>query len=259
MNVNNFGLLNAVCALINSGEDSSDVSIARYLVKHLGDLQSVTSNEVIEEAFVTRSAVRRFCNRLGYRCWSDLKDSFSNTAYPSDLSHRDLSVPLGEYRSHIDEYITAMMNDFPTSLDEENIHRFAQDIHDHGSVEILCANNVQGNLLRFQQEMFFAGKCIPLGTWSDAAATTGGAGNLTIVVSVSGRFVDEAFERIERITGKKLLVTVCRDERYPELFDEVLYLSSQSFELDPLGVYAKYGVTYLFDLISADYLSTFAR
>ena len=40
------------------------------------------------------------------------------------------------------------------------IKHLADEIDGHKNVEIWCTNNVSANLVRFQQEMFYAGKIV---------------------------------------------------------------------------------------------------
>ena len=105
MNISDFDVLNRISAIINTEPGSNDASIARYLITHLRRSRDINVTAITREAFVTRSAVRRFCNRLGYPSLSALKDSFlairvSQRPQPS-RSRDDLrEVPCRAGRAH---------------------------------------------------------------------------------------------------------------------------------------------------------------
>lgn len=65
MNINNLGLLNSLSSILNEGIMDSDYAITVYLVENLDRISEMSVNEIIDETFTSRSAIRRFCNRLG--------------------------------------------------------------------------------------------------------------------------------------------------------------------------------------------------
>lgn len=73
VNINDFDVLNRISSIINSEFGSNDAAIARYLIAHIRRSSEINVAAITRDAFVTRSAVRRFCNRLGYQSLSDLK------------------------------------------------------------------------------------------------------------------------------------------------------------------------------------------
>ena len=79
VNINDFDVLNRISSIINSEFGSNDAAIARYLIAHIRRSSEINVATITRDAFVTRSAVRRFCNRLGYQSLSDLKESFTQS------------------------------------------------------------------------------------------------------------------------------------------------------------------------------------
>ena len=79
VNINDFDVLNRISSIINSEFGSNDAAIARYLIAHIRRSSEINVAAITRDAFVTRSAVRRFCNRLGYQSLSDLKESFTQS------------------------------------------------------------------------------------------------------------------------------------------------------------------------------------
>lgn len=260
LNISDFDVLNRISAIINTEFGSNDASIARYLISHLRQSRDINVTAITREAFVTRSAVRRFCNRLGYQSLSDLKESFSQSIFPSDLSHREAEIGYEDYRAELDVRMIEMFAEVESRVSDVVVKHLADEIEQHAHVEIWCTNNVSGNLTRFQQEMFFAGKIVRIVSGPDIAASKNPddtSAALIIVVSVSGLFAAQAHEELSRRKGRKILITAFSSETTARTFDRTYRLSSAGNGIDRLGVYSKYAVTYFFDLLSSCYISRF--
>lgn len=158
VNINDFDVLNRISSIINSEFGSNDAAIARYLVAHIRRSSEINVAAITRDAFVTRSAVRRFCNRLGYQSLSDLKESFTQSVFPSDLSHREEEFGYEEYRAELDVRMIEMFAEVESGVSDIAIKHLADEIDGHKNVEIWCTNNVSANLVRFQQEMFYAAR-----------------------------------------------------------------------------------------------------
>lgn len=260
MSNHGFGLLNIISSIINEERDGNDVAIARYLISNLRNSEAINVSAITERAHVTRSAVRRFCNRLGYQSLSELKNSFSQLVFPSDFSHRDPNLSFNEYRAELDIRIMEMYAEVENRISDALLDELAYEIAQHRNVELLCTNNVSGNLMRFQQEMFFAGKIVRLNTQDNGKPPMRVEtyhDSLVIVVSVSGMFARELDERMWGRTAKKVLITAFSSKDTASRFDKAYYLSGRGDGIDELGVYSKYAITYLFDLLSSRYITKY--
>lgn len=261
MNISDFELLNHISAIINTESGSNDAAIAEYLIAHLRHREAISVTAIMHHAHVTRSAVRRFCNRLGYHSLSDLKSSFSQLVFPSDIRHRDPGLGYEEYRAALDVGMLEMYAEVESRVSDTAVRQLADEIQRRSAVEVLCTNNVSGNLIRFQQEMFYAGKVVRISTGSGEAAVRAAPESLNdsllIVVSVSGMFAASVRERVVGRTAKKVLVTAFCNEATARGYDVVYYLSGRGNGIDHLGLYSKYAVTYFFDLLSSCYISRY--
>ncbi|WP_158574804.1 MurR/RpiR family transcriptional regulator [Collinsella sp. AF08-23] len=260
MSNHGFGLLNIISSIINEERDGNDVAIARYLISNLRNSEAINVSAITERAHVTRSAVRRFCNRLGYQSLSELKNSFSQLVFPSDFRHRDPNLSFNEYRAELDIRMMEMYAEVESRISDALLDELAYEIAQHRNVELLCTNNVSGNLMRFQQEMFFAGKIVRLNTQDNGKPPMRVEtyhDSLVIVVSVSGMFARELDERMWGRTAKKVLITAFSSKDTASRFDKAYYLSGRGDGIDELGVYSKYAITYLFDLLSSRYITKY--
>ena len=258
MSANSFGLLNCLANILNGGRNDNDYAIANYLITRLDDIDAVSITDIMEHAFVTRSAVRRFCNRVGFDSFGDIKVRIDAAVYPSDLNHRDLSMSLDSYRSSLDAGIFEMFEKMGSMVGNDVIESLAATLHAHNRVILMCAGNTTGILERFQQELFYARKLVQLTTSAyreRLSDTVWGDDALLIVVSASGVFARESIPWIESIEAEKVLITA-----NPELIDESVFGrvcclgGCGDFDFDRFGLFGKYGIAYFFDLLSACYL-----
>lgn len=261
MNINDFELLNRICSVINNETGTNDAAIATYLIDHLRNARAVNVTAIMEHAFVSRSAVRRFCNRLGYQSLSDLKESFSQLVFPSDLSHRDPTLTFTDYRAALDVRMLEMYADVESRVSDAEIVQLADEIHERHNVEIMCANNVSGTLTRFQQELFFTGKTVRISAGDNIAKPGTEAYALTdsllIVVSASGLFARQIDPYAMGRRARKVLITAFCNEETARHYDKVCYLSDRGNGIDELGIYSKCAIVYFFDLLSACYISRY--
>lgn len=256
MNINNLGLLNTLSSIINDEEDSSDKAISKYLLTNLNQMDLLTINEIVDEAYVSHSSVRRFCNRLGYKNFSELKNSFSDIVFPSNLHLRKFD-PVHLYRENITAELTNIINGINQMNDDQMIQNIVDSIHNHAEVSLMSANNTTSNLLKFQQELFYANKIVRIvnNNYEDRnLSEVLNQSDLTIIVSISGVFAEGINQVIQNNTIKKILVTANRNPDFKAFYDEIYYLSENDIRSDALGLLGKYGTTYFFDLISEHYI-----
>lgn len=260
MRINNLGLLNSLSFIINSEDpENTDYTLANFILNNLYRINSVSILEMTEECFTSRSAVRRFCLRLGYNNFSALKNSISKLVFPSDLRHRNIKEEIG-YREHIKELISETITDIDKQITDEIINYFCGLINQKNHVVILCANNTSGNALRFQQELMYASKVIHVISGSfttNEILKSLSAEDIIITISASGKFADFSSEFVQGLKGEKFLITGNKDKKFESIYNEIFYISENSFSTDYLGIYGKYGITYILDLLSMQYLSLY--
>lgn len=258
-NVNNLGLLNSLSELINSHYDSGNHAIASYLVKNISRLDKVTVNEIVDNAFVSRSAVRRFCEKLGYSSLVDLKSSFSKIIFPSDIRHRTIE----DYQINnlqLTKMIKEMLDDINSTFTGKSLDEIVKKIKAHNKIILLCANNTSSTLIKFQQEMIYANKVVVVldqkyrtNKYLESVESS----SLLITVSTSGKYAEIVNDVIRVLPGEKIIITGNKNEKLTESYDHIFYISKKSFSEDYLGIYGKYGITYLFDQIFLRYVSLF--
>lgn len=256
MSIQNMGLLNTLGAIINDGETNSDYAFAKYVLNNVERIQEITVNEIVDNAFVSRSSIRRFCNKLGYSNFSEFKNKLNVLIFPSNLHLRTFKN-VSDYRAELDSGLINMVQDINKAITDDIIEYLVELIHHHDDVIFLTANNTSSNLIKFQQELFYTGKVVRLLNLNDQIRTEDSKEEpLIFVVSISGVFSDSVDEILQKMKGKKILVTANQTQAIVSSYDEVIYLSEKDIAQDKIGLLGKYGITYLFDLISQYYIYT---
>ncbi|QQP70175.1 MurR/RpiR family transcriptional regulator [Carnobacterium sp. CS13] len=261
MNINNLGLLNSLAAIINEGVYDSDYSTTEYILHNIDNIQNITVNMIMDEAYVSRSAIRRFCNRLGYENFSVLKHSLSDIIFPSNIHLREFEN-IGSFRKKVTEGLSKMVTEINEIITDDIIDSLASLINEHEGVSMISANNISANLLKFQQELFYAKKIIKIVDNyfdRDEMDVSSRETNLIIVVSVSGIFAEAINDIIREVDGKKILITGSHGEEYKKVYDQIIYISKSDISDDKMGLYGKYGITYFFDLLSEHYIFTYKQ
>lgn len=256
MNINNLGLLNMFSTIINGDEHDSDYAITNYILNNIDNLSAISINEVVEEAFVSRSSVRRFCNRLGYNNFSELKNSLTDIIFPSNIHLREFE-DIKSYRKELIEGLSNMIRDVNRMVTDNIIEYLVEKINKYEDILLISANNTSSNLVKFQQELFYAKKVVRLinnNFDSKFLKKVSRQSSLIFVVSVSGVFANAINDSISEMPGKKILISASRDEKLIESYDQVIYISKNDVREDNYGLLGKYGMTYFFDLISEEYI-----
>ena len=256
MNINNLGLLNTIGLIINEGETNADFAIAKYILNHINNLEEITVNELVDNSFVSRSSIRRFCKKLGYENFSELQCSLTDIIFPSNIHLREFTS-MRDYRNNLTIGLTEMIKDINTAVSDETVEELVELIKMSDDIIFLSSNNTSSNLIKFQQELFYVNKIIRLinanfGLNSIIKKTN--EDSLIFVISISGVFSNAIMETLKTMKGKKILVSANRNERLSSFYDRVIYISNNDIEEDGIGLLGKYGITYLFDLISQLYI-----
>src|SRR5699024_11056023 len=120
MTIHNLGLLNVLGAIINEGDTNSDYAFTNYILNNINRINEVTVNEIIDNAYISRSSIRRFCNKLGYNNFSEFKGELTGIIFPSNIHLRTFKN-VTDYRKELNYGLERMINDINTVITDEDI------------------------------------------------------------------------------------------------------------------------------------------
>ena len=249
-------LLTSLFEVYNANElDATSHVLAGYFIKNFDRLSHLGINDVMRECFCSRSAVRRFCQSIGFDNFSEVRDM----AYEWDIfRHYFLSAdkelgPGFDLRGELDRLFESI--DRRTAAGE--LDGLVRDIHDSRSTTLFSADPSANELKEFQRAMVVEHCVIRLVTESAPAADAIkalGPDDLLIAVSSSGAFVERQSEQLKATSARRVLVTANPEAEVCSLFDEVIAIGDELQRNRPLHrMYSTYGVAYLFDRVFSLY------
>ncbi len=252
---NSFGLRLAsrLCSIVNDSPSASvEVVLAEYLLQHYNTLGTLNIYQFAEDCHVPRSSIHRFCGKLGYANFSELKlscrheqDSYQ---YFTALSEKS------DFRDHLCEGMIQMVRDMKGRISEPLLSRLAAQIHDARTVYLLASYSSISALKDFQRPMILCGKLVRVVASPDDhdRLKKASADDLILVVSAMGKFAEAYHDFIQPLSGKKILITASHQPEIQTPYDQVILISSMDCHHIKTA-YAKYGVSYFFDSLYSVY------
>jgi len=261
MNINRLSLLSSLFSVINeNNQDDSNFVLAHYFLDHYQRLSELNIYEVAAECFVSRSSVRRFCKSIGYENFLDMKTGFNE--YDDQYSYYMLHVNRQNYRELLTKEINEMIQelDYRMNIDEAQV--IADKIFESRYVVFLTSDTSTSIIREFQQSMIFHGKIIRLisDDYTDKTLiNTLDKRDMLITISSTGIFAKASLDYISKCEAHKILVTTNRDKVFCNRYDKIYYLSAKDRSDEGRGVYGKYALNYMFDVIYSTYVRSHGK
>lgn len=121
--------------------------IASYLIKHHSRISEITIEEICEVALVSKSTLRRFCNSIGYRNFSELKKSYQlSRTYQNEEYDDQVEIPKILEEVH--------------QTDRLKIDKLIEMIQTYEDVFVLVPYDLYSCFYEFQKEMMYRQKTI---------------------------------------------------------------------------------------------------
>lgn len=253
-----FSLMNSLLAVLNSSRhDSTDAVLARYFLEHFCELGSLNVYEVAAACFTTRSGIRRFCQGIGLKNFSDLK------SYTWEwLRHHDLFV--GDagtegFRTRLTHDIRQMCTDVNELASDMVLDELATLIHTASNTVLFTSDFTSMSVRQFQQSMLYQKKLVSIVTDStgDLAQLSELAPlDIVVVISEHGNYARAAINMLAQTRAKKILITIDAPTELTEQFSISLRLShNRAYE--QRSVYASYGVSFFLELLFNRYVTAY--
>ena len=252
--VQNLGLINTLFTIVNNEPvDQPDTVLARYFLENYTNLSNLNIYDVADECFVSRSSIRRFCQRIGYENFKQLKNDFKQFSYEY---HYFMNTSRKEdYRDNYMRELANVQKDFNELITDDKLREIAARIHDSDQVVLMSAYNSVNALIEFQRPLVISHKLVRVMNsenidkdYLEALDENG----LVIVVSPMGHFAEVMLDVISEMPAYCMLVTTSHKEEFQKVFDEIVYLSKDD-HTDEKSVNGKIGNYVFFDFLYATY------
>ena len=252
--INKWGLLSSLLGIINSNseEDTTSIVLAKYFLQNFNRLPELNIYDMAEECFVTRSAIRRFCQSLGYDNYKALKTQFKNMQ-ENYRYYKDVTVT-EDYGEKIATELYEMALDCNQNL-QGRAYDIADLLHESEQVVFLASDIYSKHCSEFQKGMILLGKMVRIVGQqfeNNKLLSTLTEKDTLFNVSVGGFFAGVTEKIVQKLPCRKILLTSRHSKKYETMYDDVLYLCSHDLGADRT-VYHVYAVPYCLDLILFSY------
>ena len=134
----------------------SDKRIADYLLEHPGAVDAETASSIAEKVGTSPATVVRFCRKLGFKGWTDMKNSAAYTNY-IESSTTDMDLKKGDdaetVTNKVLQYMKMVLDQLKLSLEPELLQKAADKLADANHVVIL-AEGGSGTIARAAYDIF---------------------------------------------------------------------------------------------------------
>lgn len=214
-------IYNLLAYINNSLDKDINYHIAKSLLENFHKIEGFSLETAAEVCNVAPSTINRFCKRIGFKNFSNLRNSVNN--YGASFEKNDIALSGDSFIAQLKENVEMIEN-----ISREQIERIVKQISKSRRVVILGFEKHQIQALELQKKLLLAGKFCECSTnifkQMDALDTLTEE-DMIITISIQGYLLSEdflLFEKIKRTKGKKLLITFSKPQQHPELFDEIL-------------------------------------
>jgi DNA-binding MurR/RpiR family transcriptional regulator len=214
-------IYNLLAYINNSLDKDINYHIAKSLLENLHKIEGFSLETAAEVCNVAPSTINRFCKRIGFRNFSNLRNSVIK--YGASFRKNDIDLSGDRFIEQLKENVEMIEN-----ISREQIERIVKQISKSRRIVILGFEKHQIQALELQKKLLLAGKFCECNTnihkQMDALDILTEE-DMIITISIQGYIITEDFvfiEKIKRTKGKKLLITFSKPHQHLELFDEIL-------------------------------------
>lgn len=231
----------------NSLEKDINYSIANSFLENIHHIEGYSLEMAAEVCNVAPSTINRFCKRIGFRNFSNLR---SSVAYQGGMyEERDKNLSVDTFELKLKENVEIIER-----LSRVQLDRIIKKIHESKRIVILGFEKHQIQAMELQKQLFLLGKLCECNTnffkqLEIVSHLT--EEDMIITISIEGNILTEALaikEKIKAANGKKLLITFSDPEKHQQIFDEIL----QCGKIDNSAV-SSYTLLRLFDILIYHY------
>ncbi len=250
-------LVSELCYILNHDAPTSpDTVLARYFLENFKDLGNLNVYDVSDKCLVSRSSIHRFCRRIGYQNFKEMKTDFQR-----ETKHYDYFMSLAgrdDFVSYMKLEMLKMLVDLSEQITPGILEEIAVRIHDAKEVVLISSYSGSMYLFKFQRPLILSGKIIRIMNDQLDEEQYGFLKKLkkdsfVMVFSAMGNYAATNIRQMEQLQVYKALVTASYREDIKTPYDKVYYLSKDDYT-NLKSVYTEYGLNFFFDMLYSTYL-----
>lgn len=249
MNDEKYNLFYVFNRLINDTNDSVETILARYFIQNFYRAKNFNIYDIAADCNVSRSSIRRFAERLGYKNFRNLKEVMIKNAIQSK------SVKDSIYRQDITNSITAIVNELNGRMDTDQVDIICDRIRQCNNFYIICSGSSLSAVKDFQVKLAAKGRLSQLIHGDEKVSYlvhNSQVNDCILIITVSGKIGIALKPDFKSIESDTILLTVNRIDEFEDVYQKCYYMSHLDHSKDP-NLYRKYGLNYVLDIIANHY------
>ena len=145
-------LISDLCTILNNDAPTSpDTVLARFFLDNYHQISELSVYDLADSCLVSRSSIHRFCQKLGYHNFKDMKSDFSKVStqyeYFMQLAGRE------DFVVYMQLEMMKMIVDLNQQITKDILDRLATRIHDSKEVILIYDTIVKKKLVFLEKDM----------------------------------------------------------------------------------------------------------
>jgi DNA-binding MurR/RpiR family transcriptional regulator len=248
-------LLYNLQTLYNSSDlDSIEFQLSRYLIDNYLSIDKLNIFDVAEENNVSRASVRRYCQKLGYENFKELKKHFNE--FDEGLRVYEKFYSRDSFINSLKVQIFEMFNELEERLSNKELSQIVQSLWQADEVIIIASSTIANSVRFFQQTMALLGKRVLIVVDEvefNSMKHLLSERSLILFFSVSGVLAKVMKEVIFDSAINTYLFTNSRSPLFNQYYNKVYHLTSMDNKNPSEIIYYTYGISFVLDSILNEY------
>lgn len=234
----------------------ADFELAKFFLLHREKVCDLSIYDVAEECYVSRSTIRRFCEKLGFPNFTSFKQELEIPYDGREFENETKQEPyLEKHFGKIYQILDEIQN---STIIQSQCQLLAKQMHEHQNIFFVVSNSSASFVKDFQQQLLFQNCFLTIVTSNPIERIRTiyqKEHTIIVVISNSGVYVNMVYPELAEFSCPKYLLT-CQSFAQEDVFQDIIYMSKQHqpSETDVV-LYRKYALSLLFDMIYYYYVS----
>ena len=210
---------------------STNHMIASFILSHRDEVKDMGITQLAEACYVGTGSISRFVREIGLSGFSELRTLLNQSDFSMD--HQFMDEDAARKKNDLSAYIAKTVQRTAESIDEAQLIKLCQDIHEYESVYALGMLKAENAAVSLSTDLAMMSKpVITSAAYSDQLDILQRAGkqDLILIFSYTGSyFSSHSFrEKEKRLLLPKIWMITGKNENIPWFVNEVLLFESDS-------------------------------
>lgn len=241
----------------------TESELGRYILSHLEAIPELSILELSEQTHVSKSAIHRFCKKLGFAGFNELKVAAAKelTENRSNIELIDVNYPFGEndgpqpVAHKLAKLYETAIRDTYNYIDFVQIQQVARLLNRAQGIDVYTHAHNMNVAENFQDKMLTIGRLVncPKGSYNQRATVLAATPDrVAVILSYSGRasFIRPILPVLARKKVPVILIGKAGSNRFPQYVTHALSISSQENLRDRISQFSSHiAMQYMLDVL----------